>query len=119
MPWLQDLAFGKPQEAHMSPLLELAQVALDGILRHANHTTQLGVIHKLAEGALDPSVYVIDEENKQYWSQCTLLGQGVPTPYLTLRCNHCYFRHQPEQIPSEVRFTLQQRTLFCQISSHF
>ncbi|PKU49573.1 rna-directed dna polymerase from mobile element jockey-like [Limosa lapponica baueri] len=52
------------------PLLELVQVPLDGILslRHVNCTTQLGVVHKLAEGALDPTVYVV-EDIKQYWSQ--------------------------------------------------
>ena len=58
----------------MGSLLELVQVILDmldGIpsLRCVNRTTQLGVICKLAEGALDPTVYVIDEDIKQYWSQ--------------------------------------------------
>ena len=53
----------------MGPLLELIQVPLDGILSlgQADYTTQLGVICKLAEGALDPAV--IDEDIKQYWSQ--------------------------------------------------
>ncbi|KAK4828525.1 hypothetical protein QYF61_026947 [Mycteria americana] len=36
---------------------------------HANCTIQLGVVSKLVEGALDPTVYVIDEDIKQYWSQ--------------------------------------------------
>ncbi|KAK4816954.1 hypothetical protein QYF61_025874 [Mycteria americana] len=55
----------------MGPLLELVLVPLDGILflRHVNHTTQLGVICKSAEGALDPTVYAIDEDIKQHWSQ--------------------------------------------------
>ncbi|KAK4827038.1 hypothetical protein QYF61_013222 [Mycteria americana] len=70
---VQDLALGlvEPHEVHMGPLLEFAQVPLDGIpsLRCVNCTTQLGVVHKLAEGALDPTVYVIDEDIKQYWSQ--------------------------------------------------
>ncbi|KAK4825071.1 hypothetical protein QYF61_023075, partial [Mycteria americana] len=34
-----------------------------------NRTAQLGVICKLAEGALDPTVYVIDEDIEQHWSQ--------------------------------------------------
>ncbi|PKU42157.1 hypothetical protein llap_7540 [Limosa lapponica baueri] len=34
-----------------------------------NHTTQLGVIHKFAEDALDPAVYVIGEDTEQYWSK--------------------------------------------------
>ncbi|KAK4816042.1 hypothetical protein QYF61_011050 [Mycteria americana] len=70
---VQDLALGlvEPHKVHMGPLLELVQVPLDGnpSLRHVNCTTQLGVICKLAEGALDPTVYVIDEVIKQYWSQ--------------------------------------------------
>ena len=68
-----DLAFGlvEPHEVHMGPLLELVHVPLDGILslRHVNCTIQLGVVCKLAEGALDPTVCVIDEDIKQYWSQ--------------------------------------------------
>ncbi|KAK4829131.1 hypothetical protein QYF61_002210 [Mycteria americana] len=53
---VQDPALGlfEPHEVHMGPLLELVQVPLHGIpsLRRVNHTTQLGVICKLAEEAL-------------------------------------------------------------------
>ncbi|KAK4825882.1 hypothetical protein QYF61_003156 [Mycteria americana] len=70
---VQDPVLGvvEPYKGHMGPLLELVQVPLDGIpsLRHVNHTTQLGVICKLAEGALDPTVYVIVADIKQYWCQ--------------------------------------------------
>ncbi|KAK4818126.1 hypothetical protein QYF61_006213 [Mycteria americana] len=70
---LQDPALGLVDlhEGHTGPLLELVQVPLDGILslRCVNHTTQLGVICKLAEGALNPAVYAIDEDIKQHWSQ--------------------------------------------------
>ncbi|KAK4833081.1 hypothetical protein QYF61_027743 [Mycteria americana] len=70
---VQDPALGlvEPHEVHMGPLLQLVQVLLGVILsiRHLNRTTQLGVICKLAEGALDPTVYVNDEDIKQYWSQ--------------------------------------------------
>ncbi|KAK4824277.1 hypothetical protein QYF61_012837 [Mycteria americana] len=70
---VQDLVLGlvEPHEVHIVPLLQLVQVLLDGILslRHVNRTTQLGVICKLAEGALNPTVCVIDEDIKQYWSQ--------------------------------------------------
>ncbi|KAK4825368.1 hypothetical protein QYF61_027121 [Mycteria americana] len=66
---VQDLALGlvEPHKVHMGPLLQLVQVSLDGIssLRCVNCTTQLGVICKLAEGALNPTVYVIDEAIKQ------------------------------------------------------
>ena len=46
--------------AHCSNLF----VSLDGVLlfRHVNHTTELGIIHKLAESALDSTVDVIDED---------------------------------------------------------
>ncbi|KAK4811032.1 hypothetical protein QYF61_015736 [Mycteria americana] len=55
----------------MGPLLQIVQVPLDGILFFwcVNCTTQLGVICKLAEGALDLTVYVIDENIEQHWSQ--------------------------------------------------
>jgi len=57
---MQDPALGpvEPHEGHTGPLLELSQVPLDGIpsLWCVNRTTQLGVICKLAEGALDPAV---------------------------------------------------------------
>jgi len=54
---VQDLALGlvEPHEVHTGPLLKLVQVPLDGIPSFwcVNCTTQLGVICKLAEGALD------------------------------------------------------------------
>ncbi|KAK4816932.1 hypothetical protein QYF61_025428 [Mycteria americana] len=58
-------------EVHRGPLLELVQVPLDGMpsLRLVNRTSQLGVICKLAEGALNPTVCGADEDIKQYWSQ--------------------------------------------------
>jgi len=59
---LQDPALGlvEPSEVHTGPLLELVQVPLDDILSlgQVKCTTQLGVICKLAEGALNPTVYV-------------------------------------------------------------
>jgi len=70
---MQDLARGlvKPHEVHTHLLLQLVQVPLDVIPSFwcANCITQLGVICKLAEGALDLTVYVIAEDIKQYWSQ--------------------------------------------------
>ncbi|KAK4822214.1 hypothetical protein QYF61_011855 [Mycteria americana] len=70
---VQDLALGlvEPHEVHMGPLFKFVQVILDGILslRHVNHTRsttppQLGVVCKLTEGALDPTVYVIEADIK-------------------------------------------------------
>ncbi|KAK4831745.1 hypothetical protein QYF61_018943 [Mycteria americana] len=57
---VQDPALGlvESHEVHAGPILQLVQVPLDGIpsLRCVNCTTQLGVICKLAEGALDLAV---------------------------------------------------------------
>ncbi|KAK4805320.1 hypothetical protein QYF61_018183 [Mycteria americana] len=65
---VQDLAHGlvELQEIHMGLLLKPVKVPLDGIpsLKHINCTTQLGVFCKLAEGALNPTVYAIDENIK-------------------------------------------------------
>ncbi|KAJ7406056.1 hypothetical protein WISP_136009 [Willisornis vidua] len=56
----------KYHEIPMDPLLELVQVTLEGIpsFRYVNSTTQLGGICKLAEGGLNPFVYVIIEDTK-------------------------------------------------------
>ena len=70
---VQDLALGLVElhEVHMGPPLQPVQVPLDGIpsLQCVNHTTQLGVISRLAEGALNPTVHVTNKEVQQCWSQ--------------------------------------------------
>ena len=65
------LVLVESHEIHMGPLLRLVQVLLDGIpsLRRVDCTTQLCVVCKFAEGALDPTVYVIDEDIEQHWPQ--------------------------------------------------
>ncbi|KAK4826957.1 hypothetical protein QYF61_012806 [Mycteria americana] len=69
---VQDPALGlvEPHEAHTGPLLQLVQVPLDDNASSwcVNCTTQLGVICKLAEGALNLAVNVIDENIEQHWS---------------------------------------------------
>jgi len=57
------LGFVEPHEIHTGPLFELVQVPLDDIpsLRRVSHTTQLGVICKLGEAALNATVCVVDE----------------------------------------------------------
>ncbi|KAJ7420714.1 hypothetical protein BTVI_20654 [Pitangus sulphuratus] len=59
-----DLVLGLVElhEVPIGPLLKLVQIPLDVILsfRCVNSTTQPGVVCKLAEGALDPCVCVID-----------------------------------------------------------
>ena len=70
---VQDLAFRfvEPHEVHLGPLLKPVKVPLDSIssLWCVNGTPQFGVISKLAEGALDPTVSVTDEDLKEYRSQ--------------------------------------------------
>ncbi|GAB0195895.1 hypothetical protein GRJ2_002054800 [Grus japonensis] len=70
---VQDLALGLAElhAVRMGPPLKPVKVPLDGIpsLQHVDHTTQLGVVSKLAEGALDPTVHVTDKDVKQCWSQ--------------------------------------------------
>jgi len=62
--WAQDLVLGvfEPLEVHTGPLLELVQVPVDGILslRCVDCSTQLGIICKLAEGALNPAMSLMN-----------------------------------------------------------
>ncbi|KAK4823689.1 hypothetical protein QYF61_005755 [Mycteria americana] len=80
---VRDLALGlvEPHEVYMGPLLKLVPVPLDGIpsLRHANLTIQLGVICELAEGVLNPTVYVIDEDIR-YLTSRSRLSHGSLLP---------------------------------------
>jgi len=56
---------------HTGPPLKPLQVALDGIpsLQHIDRTTHLGVMGKLAECALNPTVRVAVKDVKQHGSQ--------------------------------------------------
>jgi len=70
---VQDLALGlvEPHKVHVGTVLGLVQVPLGDIpaLRCVEHTTHLRDFRQLADGALDPAVYVTDDNIKQYWSQ--------------------------------------------------
>ena len=59
----------------MGPILQPVQVLLDGFssLLCIKCTTHLGVLHKLAEGALDAIIYVIDEDVEEHHSQDLVL----------------------------------------------
>ena len=39
------------------------------MLKQINTPTQLGVIYKVTEGALDPLIQIIDKDVKQNWSR--------------------------------------------------
>ncbi|KAJ7409027.1 hypothetical protein WISP_117158 [Willisornis vidua] len=65
------LSLVKPHVVSVDPFLVLVHVPLDGMLPfwHVNCTTQLVIIRRLAQGALNTSVHVIDEDIKLFWSQ--------------------------------------------------
>ncbi|KAK4811654.1 hypothetical protein QYF61_022747 [Mycteria americana] len=75
---VQDLALGlvKPHTVDLSPSIQPVQVPLQSLptLKQINTPTQLGVICKLTEGALDPFVQIIDKDIKQNWPQHRALG---------------------------------------------
>ncbi|KAK4824303.1 LOW QUALITY PROTEIN: hypothetical protein QYF61_013048 [Mycteria americana] len=70
---VQDLALGlvKPHTIGPSPSIQPVQISLQSLppLKQINTPTQLGVICKLTEGALDPLVQIIDKDIKQNWPQ--------------------------------------------------
>ncbi|KAK4821205.1 hypothetical protein QYF61_015773 [Mycteria americana] len=75
---VQDLALGlvKPHTIDLGPLIQPVQVPLQSLptLQQTNTPTQLGVICKLTEGALDPFIQIIDKDIKQNWPQHRALG---------------------------------------------
>ena len=62
MTQVQDLVLGfaEPHEVYLGPLLQPVQVSLDVIpsFMCVDQTTQLGIICKLDEGALNPTINV-------------------------------------------------------------
>ncbi|KAK4815928.1 hypothetical protein QYF61_010185, partial [Mycteria americana] len=78
---VQDAALGlvEPHEVHMGPLLKLLQVPLDGIPSLSQN--QDSVICKCAEDALNLTVYIVDEDIKQYSSYSVdVTIQPIPYP---------------------------------------
>ncbi|KAK4832946.1 hypothetical protein QYF61_026602 [Mycteria americana] len=75
---VQDLALGlvEPHTIGLGPSIQPVQVPLQSLptLKQINTPTQLGVICKLTEGALDPLVQIIDKDIKQNWPQHRALG---------------------------------------------
>ncbi|KAK4810530.1 LOW QUALITY PROTEIN: hypothetical protein QYF61_004493 [Mycteria americana] len=74
----QDLALGlvEPHTIDLGPSNQPVQVPLQSLptLKQINTPTQLGVICKLTEGALDPFIHIIDKDIKQNWPQHRALG---------------------------------------------
>ncbi|KAK4826855.1 hypothetical protein QYF61_011723 [Mycteria americana] len=75
---VQDPALGlvEPHTIDLGPLIQPVQVPLQSLptLKQINTPTQLGVICKLTEGALNPFVQIIDKDIKQDWPQHRALG---------------------------------------------
>ncbi|KAK4831520.1 hypothetical protein QYF61_018122 [Mycteria americana] len=75
---VQDLALGlvEPHTIDLGPSIQPVQVPLQSLptLQQINTPTQLGVICKLTEGALDPFIQIIDKDIKQDWPQHRALG---------------------------------------------
>ncbi|KAK4829045.1 hypothetical protein QYF61_001850 [Mycteria americana] len=71
---VQDLALGlvKPHTIDLGPSIQPVQSL--PTLKQINTPTQLGVICKLTESALDPFVQIIDKDIKQNWPQHRALG---------------------------------------------
>ncbi|GAB0197909.1 cAMP-dependent protein kinase inhibitor alpha [Grus japonensis] len=78
-----DLALGHVElhAVRTGPPLQPVKVPLDGIpsLQRVDHTTQLGVVGKLAEGALNPTVHDADKDVKQCRSQYRPRGTPLVT----------------------------------------
>ncbi|KAK4817402.1 hypothetical protein QYF61_013272 [Mycteria americana] len=75
---VQDLALGlvEPHTIHPSPSIQPVQVPLQSLppLKQINTPTQLDVVCKLTEGALDPFIQIMDKDIKQNWPQHRALG---------------------------------------------
>ncbi|KAK4823737.1 hypothetical protein QYF61_006006 [Mycteria americana] len=75
---VQDLALGlvEPHTSDLSPSIQPVEVPLQSLptLQQINTPTQLGVLCKLAESALDPFIQIIDKDIKQNWPQHRALG---------------------------------------------
>ncbi|KAK4814854.1 hypothetical protein QYF61_027827 [Mycteria americana] len=71
---VQDLAFGLVEPHTVGPSPSIQPVQSLPTLKQINTPTQLGVVCKLTEGALDPFVQIIDKDIKQNWPQHRALG---------------------------------------------
>ncbi|KAK4832461.1 hypothetical protein QYF61_023508 [Mycteria americana] len=73
------LSLVEPHTIGLSPSIQPVQVPLQSLpsLKQINTPTQLGVVCKLTEGALDPLVQIIDKDIKQDWPQHRALGDII------------------------------------------
>ncbi|KAK4817763.1 hypothetical protein QYF61_026986 [Mycteria americana] len=75
------LSLVEPHTVGPSPSIQPVQVPLQSLptLKQINTPTQLGVICKLTEGALDPLAQITDKDIKQNWPQHRALGSTTCT----------------------------------------
>ncbi|KAK4823486.1 hypothetical protein QYF61_002550 [Mycteria americana] len=75
---VQDLALSlvEPHTVGLGPWIQPVQIPVQSLptLKQINTPTQLGVICKITEGALNPLVQIIDKDTKQNWPQHRALG---------------------------------------------
>ncbi|KAK4824896.1 hypothetical protein QYF61_021136 [Mycteria americana] len=71
---VQDLALSLVEPHTIGPSPSIQPVQILPPLQQINTPTQLGVICKLTEGALDPLIQIIDKDIKQNWPQHRALG---------------------------------------------
>ncbi|KAK4830676.1 hypothetical protein QYF61_012776 [Mycteria americana] len=106
---VQDLALGlvKPHTIDLGPSIQPVQVPLQSLptLQQINIPTQLGVICKLTEGALDPFVQIVDKDIKQNWPQHRALGNTAcdqaPTGVNSIHHNSLGLAVQPVLYPAK------------------
>jgi len=105
---VQDLVLGLAElhAVHTGPPLQPVKVPLNGIpsLQSVNHTTQLGVIGKLAEGALGPTVHVTNKDIEQHQPQYRPLRHTTrhwsPPGHQAIDCNSLSASIEPVPYPT-------------------
>ena len=105
--FVQDLALGLVElhAVHTRPPVQPVKVPLNGIpsLQHINHTTQLGVVGRLAEGSLIPTVHVADKDIEQHRPQYRPLRHTThhwsPPGHRAVDCNSLCASIEPVPYP--------------------
>ena len=99
---LNFMRFRQAQSSSLSKTLWMASLPSKKI----SCTTQLGVISKLAGRALNPTIYVINEDIKQYWSQYGPQRDSIiywfPFRHWAIDCNSLDVAIQPIPYPSNI-----------------
>ncbi|KAK4808361.1 hypothetical protein QYF61_026964 [Mycteria americana] len=119
---VQDLALGlvEPHTIDLGPSIQPVQVPLQSLppLKQINTPAQLGVICKLAEGALDPFIHIIDKDIKQNWPQHRALGNTTcdrpPTGFNSIHHHSLGLATQPVFYPAKCTPTQALSSQFLQ-----